>query len=67
MQIGPSFTWEVRVRYHASFDNPGAVGWRIKYATPGGERLLNIVSLRDADDKRTEIVFNCTEGSHDGV
>lgn len=62
MAVESTLSTRVRVRYAATLMPPlTADAWRIKY----GDRLFNITAALP-DARRTEIVFECTEGSLDG-
>lgn len=62
MAMESTLTHRVRVRYQAVMMPPlAADAMRIRF----GERLFAI-NAAVPDAKRSEIVFECTEGSHDG-
>lgn len=67
MAIQTDLTHTVQVRYDVRFLPPSkADAWRIKYVTPAGTRIFNIVGARDVDEKRKSIIFDCTEGNEVG-
>jgi len=58
----------VAVRYRADFAAPSNAGRaRLVYPHPAGERILNVVAIRDLDEDRHWIIFSCTETSTEGV
>lgn len=67
MAIESTLTHTVAIRYDVRFMPPETVdAWRIKYVTPGGERIFNITAARDMDEARKYIIFDCTEGNEVG-
>lgn len=67
MQTQADLTHTVAVRYNIHLLPPQEISaYRIIYQTPAGERIFNITSVRDVDESRRFIVFDCVEGPRDG-
>jgi len=62
MAMESTLSHRVRVRYRTDLMPPlDADQWRVRFGT-----RLFAINAALPDQRRTEIVFECTEGSHDG-
>lgn len=67
MAVQSILTHTVTIRYNVGLMPPTLTGaLRIKYVTPGGDRILNINATQDVDEERKHIVFDCTEDGEVG-
>lgn len=63
LSVNPSLTHTIAVRYKPAFGLPHSMA---SYRVHFGERVFNIESVRNLEERNRWVILNCIEGSADG-